>query len=1010
MPVSRRSFLKISAGAATAAVFGGLGTSLSPTEAHAQLLKLHWAKRTTSVCCYCAVGCGLIVSTARDGQGRAINVEGDPDHPVNGGALCSKGSSIWQVAENDRRLNGPLYRAPYSDEWKSVSWDWSITEIAKRIKKARDDSFMERDGKGRLVNRTESMAHLGSAALDNEECWTLQAVMRALGLVYIEHQARICHSSTVAALAESYGRGAMTNHWNDIGNSDCVLIMGGNAAECHPISFKWVTAAMKKGAPLIHVDPRYTRTSAKADIYTKLRSGTDIAFLGGMMKYILDKELYFKEYVVNYTNAAFIVDSGYSFSNGVFSGLDRKAETYDKSKWAFKKDENGVPLRDPTLKDPRCVLNLMRDHYKRYTVEKVSATTGTPVPEILKVYETFCATGKPDKAGTILYAMGWTQHTVGVQNIRAMSMIQMLLGNIGVAGGGVNALRGESNVQGSTDHSLLAHIIPGYLPIPSSKWETIEAYNKANTPESKDPMSANWWANRPKYLASLLKAQYPGASLENAYKYLPKVDGGTKLTEYMWLGLWDKVFKGEFKGLFAWGQNPACGGANAGKNRDAMTKLDWMVNVNIFDNETGSFWKGPGMEPGKIKTEVFLLPCCVSIEKEGSVTNSGRWMQWRYVGPEPRPGTKPDGQIMLEIMDKVKELYRAEGGAFPMPVTALNTDTWKNAEGEYDANMVAKLINGYFLKDTEVNGKQFKRGQQVPNFTFLTDDGSTCSGNWLYSGSYTDEGNMAARRDSSQTPEQAKIGLYPNWSWCWPLNRRILYNRASVDANGKPWNPDRAVIEWNGEKWVGDVPDGGWKPGTKHPFIMQQHGYGQLFGPGRVDGPLPEHYEPMECPIKRHPFSGQLNNPVAYQIHSEEKAVADPRFPYVGTTYRMTEHWQTGIMTRHVGWLIEAEPQLYCEISEELAGEKGIANGEHIKVSSLRGEVTAVAMVTKRIQPYTIQGKTVHLVGLPWQYGWFTPADGGDSANLLTPSVGDPNTGIPETKAFMVNVMKIEGA
>ncbi len=1010
MTVSRRNFLKLSAGAATVAAFGGLGVSLAPTVARAQLLKLNWAKRTTSICCYCAVGCGLIVSTSKDGQGRAINIEGDPDHPVNGGALCSKGASIWQLVENERRLNSPLYRAPYSNEWKPVSWDWALTEIAKRVKKTRDASLIARDAKGATVNRLETIGHIGSAALDNEECWTLQAVMRALGLVYIEHQARICHSSTVSALAESYGRGAMTNHWNDIANSDVVLVMGGNAAECHPISFKWVTEAMKRGAPLIHVDPRYTRTSAKADIYAKLRAGTDIAFLGGMMKYILDNDLYFKEYVANYTNAAFVVDSGYSFRSGLFSGFDARSESYDQTKWAFRKDADGVPLRDPTFKDPRCVLNLLRDHYKRYTVEAVSATTGTPKEDILKVYETFCATGKPDKAATILYAMGWTQHTVGVQNIRAMSMIQLLLGNIGVAGGGVNALRGESNVQGSTDNSLLAQDLPGYMATPASHWQTLEAYNAANTPASNDPMSANWWSNKPKYLASLLKAMYPTASLDDAYNWLPKLDGDTKITEYMWLGLWDKVYNGKFNGLFVWGQNPACGGANAGKNREAMTKLDWMVNVNLFDNESGSFWRGPGMQPGKIKTEVFLLPCCVSVEKEGSVTNSGRWMQWRYAGPSPRPGTKPDGDIMLQLMEKIKDLYRAEGGALPHPVVNLNTVDWKNGHGEYDAGKVARLINGYFLKDAEVGGRSFKKGQQVPGFAFLTADGSTCSGNWLYTGSYTDDGNMAARRDSTQTPEQAAIQLYPNWAWAWPANRRILYNRASVNAAGVPWDPKRAVIQWTGDKWAGDVPDGGWKPGEKHPFIMTQHGHAQLFGPGRVDGPFPEHYEPMEGPIKRHPFSGQLHNPVAYQIHSEEKAVADPRYPIVCTTYRMTEHWQTGLMTRHVGWLVEAEPQLFCEMSEELAAEKGIANGEKIRVYSLRGEVEAVAMVTKRIQPYIVQGKTVHLVGLPWQFGWHTPVDGGDSANLLSPSVGDPNTGIPETKAFMVNVMKIEGA
>jgi len=802
----------------------------------------------------------------------------------------------------------------------------------------------------------------------------------------------------------------MTNHWIDLKNSDCILIMGSNAAENHPISFKWVLKAKDKGATLIHVDPRFTRTSAKCDMYAPIRSGADIPFLGGMIKYILDNEMYFKDYIVNYTNAAFIVGKEYKFKNGLFSGFDPKKASYDKTKWNFEMDADGVPKRDVTLKDPRCVFNLMKEHYKRYTLDKVASVTGTPKEDILKVYKAFAATGKKDKSGTIMYAMGWTQHTVGVQNIRAMSMIQLLLGNIGVAGGGVNALRGESNVQGSTDQCLLVHIIPGYLATPNSKWASLADYNKNNTPASKDPMSANWWGNKPKYLASLLKAMYPAASLDEAYNWMPKLDGHKPMSNYYWLSLFDKMTHGQFKGFFAWGQNPACGGANANKTREAMGELDWMVNVNIFDNETASFWKGPKMEPGKIKTEVFFLPCAVSIEKEGSVTNSGRWMQWRYAGPKPFAETKPDGDIILELMEKIRELYRMEGGAFPFPVTGLNTGDWQNEHGHFDPHKVARLINGYFLKDKEIKGKLYKKGEQVPTFAFLQDDGSTCSGNWLYCGSYTDKGNMAARRDKTQTPEQEKVGLYPNWAWCWPVNRRILYNRASLDPKGVPYAPDKAVISWQDGKWVGDVPDGGWDPGTKHPFIMQKHGYGQIYGPGRQEGPFPEHYEPLECPVKENPFSPQLHNPTAFKIAGEDRAVCDPRFPFVGTTYRVTEHWQTGLMTRFQDWLVEAEPQLFCEISEELAALRGIENGEHVKVSSLRGELDCVAIVTKRIKPFKVLGNEVHMVGLPWHYGWVTPKNGGDSANLLTPSVGDPNTGIPETKAFMVDVRKKQGA
>jgi formate dehydrogenase major subunit len=736
MTVNRRQFLKLSAGATLAGAFGGLGISLAPSVARAELQKLQWAKQTTSVCCYCAVGCGLIVHTAKNGEGRAVNVEGDPDHPINEGALCPKGGSIFQLGENDARPKKPLYRAPNSGEWKEVEWDWALSEIAKRVKKTRDASFQTANAKGEKVNRTETIASLGSAALDNEECWAYQVILRSLGLVFIEHQARICHSSTVPALAETYGRGAMTNHWNDIANSDCVLIMGSNAAENHPISFKWVMRAKDRGATIVHVDPRFTRTASKSDIYAPMRSGIDIAFLGGLIKYILDNKLYFEEYVREYTNASLIVGEKFSFKDGLFSGFDAEKRKYDKSQWAFELDGNGVPKRDPSLKHPRCVFNLMKKHYERYTPEQVSNVTGTPKDQLLQVYKTYAATGKPDKAGTIMYAMGWTQHTVGVQNIRTMAMVQLLLGNIGVAGGGVNALRGESNVQGSTDQGLLAHIWPGYNPTPTSRQATLDEYNAA-TPLSKDPKSVNWWQNRPKYVASYLKAIYPGLSPAEAYDIMPKVDADKASTHYFWLNIFDRMDKGEFKGAFAWGMNPACGGANAGKNRRALGKLDWLVNVNIFENETSSFWKGPGTDPKAIGTEVFFLPCAVSIEKEGSIVNSGRWMQWRYRGPKPWGDTKPDGDIMLEMMHKIRDLYAKEGGAHPDPILKLNVAEWEE-HNEFSPTKVARLMNGYFLKDTEVGGKQFKAGQMVPAFAFLTADGSTCSGNWLHAGSYTD--------------------------------------------------------------------------------------------------------------------------------------------------------------------------------------------------------------------------------------------------------------------------------
>ena len=814
----------------------------------------------------------------------------------------------------------------------------------------------------------------------------------------------------------------MTNHWIDIGNSDCILVMGSNAAENHPISMKWVGKAMENGATLLSVDPRFTRTSAKADFYTALRSGTDIAFLGGMINYIISNKLYDKEYVAYYTNASFILGKKFGFKDGLFSGYNKKTKSYDKSKWAFDKDKKGIPERDHSLKNSRCVFQQLKKHFSRYNLKKVSAITGTPRADLEKVYKTYAASGKKGKAATIMYAMGWTQHTVGVQNIRTMAMIQLLLGNMGVAGGGVNALRGESNVQGSTDHCLLWHIWPGYLKTPRASNTSLAAYNKKWTPKTNDPLSANWWGNYPKYSVSFLKSMFG----ENAtpfngfgYDWMPKVDDGKA---YSWLDLFDAMYRDEFTGFFAWGQNPACSGANANKNREAFTKLDWMVNVNLFENETGSFWRGPGMDPKKIKTEVFFLPCAASVEKEGSITNSGRWSQWRYKAADPPGDALPDGDIMVELMDKIRKLYRVEGGAFPEPILNLKWDY--TTKGKFDSHKVAKEINGYFQADVTIKGKLYKAGTLVPSFAFLQADGTTSSGNWLYCQSYTEKGNMAARRG---TEDKSGIGLYSEWSWCWPVNRRIIYNRASVDQKGQPWDKEHPVIRFAGKvengkyvskKWVGDVPDGGWYPmmnpdgtlrkDTKYPFIMKPDGHAHMFGPGRADGPFPEHYEPLECPIEKNLMSGQFINPTIKEFGTaaDTRATCDPRYPIVATTYRVTEHWQTGVMTRWQPWLLETQPQSFCEMSHELAKLKGVKNGDKVTVESARGKVEAVAMVTIRFKPFKIAGTTIHQVGLPWCFGWVTPKDGGDSSNLLTPSVGDPNTKIPETKAFMVNVRK----
>jgi formate dehydrogenase major subunit len=792
----------------------------------------------------------------------------------------------------------------------------------------------------------------------------------------------------------------MTNHWIDIGNSDCILIIGSNAAENHPISFKWVTRAKEKGATLISVDPRFTRTSSKADLYSQMRSGTDIAFIGGIINYCLENERYHKDYVVEYTNAPFLIDPGFGFDDGLFSGYDAAGRKYDKATWKYQLDGKGNPKQDKTLKDPNCVFQLLKKHFNRYTVDKACAITGADKDNYLEIARTYCATGKPGKSGTIMYAMGTTQHTHGTQNIRSYAMLQLLLGNIGVTGGGINALRGESNVQGSTDHCLLFHILPGYLKTPNVNHQTYRAYLDAVTPKTNDPMSANWWGNYAKYSTSLLKAWYGDKATKDnefAYQYIPKISGN-----YSHIALFEAMYDGSIKGAMLFGQNPAVGGPNAEKERKALENLDWMVAVDIWETDTSVFWKRPGVDPGKIKTEVFLLPACSSVEKEGSVVNSGRWSQWRYAAVKPLGKSKSDLAIIDDLCKAVKREYAASG-KFPQPIRDLEWNYPVDKHHEPDVHAVAKEINGYFLKDVTIKGKNFKAGTLVPSFAYLLDDGSTTSGNWLYCASYTEAGNMAARR--SRKPDKFNVGLYPEWAWCWPVNRRIIYNRASVDPNGVPWDKEHPVIAWNAvtKKWDGDVPDGGWAPGTKHPFIMKPEGHARLFGAGRVDGPFPEHYEPLESPVDNL-LSKQQNNPVI-KIWEPDKIGTSKEYPIVGTTYRVTEHWQAGAMTRNLPWLVELVPDAFVEMSEALAKKKGIKNGDKVEISTKRGKMKAYAVVTKRVKPYKIGNKTVDLVGVIWHFGYNGLATGG-SANVLTPHVGDANTMIPEYKAFLCNIKK----
>jgi formate dehydrogenase major subunit len=572
-------------------------------------------------------------------------------------------------------------------------------------------------------------------------------------------------------------------------------------------------------------------------------------------------------------------------------------------------------------------------------------------------------------------------------------------------------------VQGSTDHCLLWHILPGYLSPPVATQATLQDHLDAKLAgfSTADPRSSSWWRNYPKYYVSLLKSWYgENATAENdfGFGWLPKLQPGT---DYSHIPLFEAMQAGTIKGLICWGQNPAVGGPNSQAERLALRKLDWLVSVDLFETETSSFWKEPGLDPASIQTEVFMLPAAASYEKEGSIVNSGRWSQWRWKALEPPGQATPDLDIINQLMLKVTGLYEAEGGPGAEAITKLRWKGWYDAQplprgAESLVDLVSREINGWAESEIKADDGtvKYEAGKLVASFADLTADGSTSSSNWLYTQSYNEkDGNRQKWRDN-QDYHPAGIGLHAKWAWCWPLNRRIIYNRASVDLDGKPWDAENFVIRWTGPdtKWEGDVPDGGWPPMGQdgfYPFIMKPEGHAHVFGPGLTDGPFPEHYEPLECPIT-HRLSSTQHDPVIKVWRPEEIGSAD-EYPIVATTYRVTEHFQAGQITRNLPWLVELMPQMFVEMSKELADELGVKNTDIVTVESKRGSAQGIAVVTDRFKPIIVNGKRLHQIGLPWHWG-FIGISKGDSANMLSPHVGDANTMIPEYKAFQVRVKK----
>jgi formate dehydrogenase-N alpha subunit len=805
----------------------------------------------------------------------------------------------------------------------------------------------------------------------------------------------------------------MTNSWNDIKNTDLVLIMGGNAAEAHPCGFKWVTEAKaNNGAKLIVVDPRFTRSAAVADVYAPIRPGTDIAFLSGVMRYLLANNKIHADYVKAYTNASYIVKEGFSFSDGLFAGYDEARKTYtDRSSWDYELDEQGMAKVDDTLQNPRCAINLLKAHVERYTPEMVERITGTPKAKFLQICDMIASTSTPDRTMTSMYALGWTQHTTGAQNIRSMAMIQLLLGNMGMPGGGVNALRGHSNVQGITDLALLSTSTPGYLVLPTDKEATYDDYMKSRRFKPLRPGQTSFWQNYEKFFVSQQKSFFGDAATKDnnwAYDYLPKFDASYDLMKMV-----DLMAAGQMNGLFCQGLNVMMAGPNKAKTLAGLGKLKWLVNIDPLQTETSRFWENHGeynnVDPKAIQTEVFQLPASTYAEEEGSATNSSRVIMWHWKAVEGPGESKSDIEIMSLLRNKLAALYAKEGGAFPDPIVKT---TWNYKKPDNpDPAEVLKEINGYALEDlpdpADPNKVLLAKGKLLPSFVLMRDDGKTAGGMWIYTGVYTEAGNNSMRRDASDPTGR---GIYPNWGFSWPANRRVLYNRASADPAGKPWSERKKYMYWDGSKWTGgDVPDYGPTVAPDKnvgPFIMNQEGTARLFARAAMpDGPFPEHYEPMDAYIANPLHPKVSTNPAVRVFAADAKSFGTPdKFPIVATSYRLAEHFH--YWTKNVHDNAVLQPEMFVEMGERLAKAKGIADGDWVEVSSQRGSIKAKACVTKRIRPIMVDGKPCDMVGLPIHYGFVGLTRKSHPVNTLTPPVGDAAAQTPEYKAFLVDVKK----
>jgi formate dehydrogenase major subunit len=791
----------------------------------------------------------------------------------------------------------------------------------------------------------------------------------------------------------------MTNGWTDVANADVILVMGGNPAENHPVGFRFaIEAKRKRKAKIVTIDPRFNRTAAVSDVYVPLRAGSDIAFLGGLIHYALTKDLYQREYVKLHTNASFLVKEGFSFSDGLFSGWDETKKAYDKSSWGYELDAAGYAKVDMALEHPRSVFQLMKQHYSRYTPEMVASICGCTAKDFERAAEIICSTGKADRQGTVLYALGWTQHSHSVQLIHTAAMLQLMLGNIGMPGGGVNAQRGHSNIQGATDMGAW-NMLPGYLRLPRANQQDLKTYLQETTPKALRPNSLNYLSNTPKFMSSLLKAYYGEKATKSndfAYELLPKLD---EADNYSWGYIFDRMYAGRLEGMISFGMNPVANGPNTTKMLGALAKLKWLIVAECFETETAAFWKAKeaageyypaAPDPSAINTEVFMLPAACFAEKDGAFVNSSRWAQWKNIALDPPGEAWRDQDIIARLFLKIRELYQKEGGTAPEPLFGM-TWNWQNALSPSLAEV-----------SREINGRD-AAGHQITTFGALADDGSTICGNWIYAGSFTDAGNMMARRGQE---DPTGLGLFPNWAWNWPANRRILYNRASVDASGNPWDASRAPLRWSGTNWSGDVPDykGDAKPEDFGAFIMLAEGVAKLYAVDFAEG-------------RSRSITNRLSLLPRMSCTQKSAAILRQRFSqamWTGSGHLPSSHIsarRTGLRNISItGRKTSPGRASFSRTSSwkypmNLRGRRIFRRRHGARPFSPRFGAGPCDgdQANARASGWR---KTVYQIGLPIHWGFIGRVTG-PLINNLSPSVMDPNSGTPEYKGFLVNIEKV---